>query len=224
MRPVDAEQHRTGRLRRTLPNLVSLIQETGSLVLAEGIETRDQALLAMDADVDFVQGFYFARPSQAIDPEQVDRLSMLGEITHHFETAINVEERLEADRINPYSDAFREAIERIDRGEHPRQATHSLMAMPLMARFYILDDRGEESMHLDGRPQGNRQLNHAGPIADTSGGTWYRRQYFRSAMAEPQRLQTSRPYLSSSGAYMCVTLSMACGQPPAQVICCDIHC
>lgn len=219
---VEAEQHRTGRLRQMLPNLVSLIHEAGSLVLAEGIENREQALLAMDADIDFVQGFYFAQPSGEIDQEQIDELSVLGEITQHFETTTAIEERLEADRIAPYSKAFRDAVERIDRGETPRAATRSLRAMPRTARFYILNSRGEQTLHLDGRARRNRQFAHGGPIADTSGGTWHRRQYFRSAMAEPHRLQTSRPYLSSIGAYMCVTLSIARGQPPDQVICCDI--
>ncbi|HET7313405.1 EAL domain-containing protein, partial [Salinisphaera sp.] len=219
---VEAEQHRTGRLRQMLPNLVSLIHEAGCLVLAEGIETREQALLAMDADIDFVQGFYFAPPSRDIDHDPVGGLPLLGEITRHFETATTIEERLEADRIAPYADAFRDVMERIDQGENPDTAARALMAMPRAARFYILNERGEEIMHLDGRSLRARRIFHAGPINDTSGGTWHRRQYFRAAMAEPHRLQTSRPYLSSSGAYMCVTLSVARGRPPEQVMCCDI--
>ncbi|MGN8197862.1 sensor domain-containing phosphodiesterase [Salinisphaera sp. RV14] len=219
---VEAEQHRTGRLRQMLPNLVSLIHEAGSLVLAEGIETREQALLAMDADVDFVQGFYFARPSREIDHLRIDGLPILSDITRHFETTATIEERIEADRIAPYADAFRDAIERIGRGEAPHAAARQLMTMPRAARFYILDERGEQIMHVDGRSLRTRRIFHAGPITDTSGGTWYRRQYFRAAMAEPHRLQTSRPYLSSTGAYMCVTLSIARGRPPEQVLCCDI--
>lgn len=220
---VEAEQHRTGRLRQMLPNLVSLIHEAGSLVLAEGIETREQALLAMDADVDFVQGFYFAHPAAEIDREHIDELPLLDEITRHFETATTIEERLEADRIAPYAEAFRDVIEHISQGMDALAAARTLMTMPRAARFYILNERGEEIMHVNGRALRTRRVLHAGPITDTSGGTWYRRQYFRAAMAEPHRLQTSRPYLSSTGAYMCVTLSIARGRPPDQVVCCDIE-
>ncbi|MES1938274.1 sensor domain-containing phosphodiesterase [Salinisphaera hydrothermalis] len=219
---VEAEQHRTGRLRQMLPNLVSLIHEAGSLVLAEGIETREQALLAMDADIDFVQGFYFAKPTREIDHTRIDGLPIFGEISQHFETTSTIQERLEADRIAPYSDAFRDAIERIAGGESPQEATRALMNMPRAARFYMLNARGEQLMHVDGRSLRTRRIFHAGPITDTSGGTWSRRQYFRAAMAEPQRLQTSRPYLSSTGAYMCVTLSIAQGNPPERVVCFDI--
>lgn len=220
---VEAEQHRTGRLRQTLPNLVSLIHESGCLVLAEGIETREQALLAMDSDIDFVQGFYFARPSPTIDRQNMDNSPTLNAITQHFVTTATIEERLEADRTAPYIDAFRTAIEKIGQGVEPHLAARRLMTMPRTARFYILNDRGEEIMHVDGSSlRGNHRLAHAAPITDTAGGTWYRRQYFRAAMAEPHRLQTSRPYLSSTGAYMCVTLSLADSNPPERVICCDI--
>ncbi|MCG5548729.1 EAL domain-containing protein [Halorhodospira halochloris] len=55
------EEHAEGQ-RRILNNLVALIHEAGSLVVLEGVETEHQALTALYPDVDFVQGFFFARP------------------------------------------------------------------------------------------------------------------------------------------------------------------
>jgi EAL domain-containing protein (putative c-di-GMP-specific phosphodiesterase class I) len=51
------------RRARLLARLVPLLRETGALVLVEGVETQDEALLAMECDADFLQGFYFARPA-----------------------------------------------------------------------------------------------------------------------------------------------------------------
>ena len=51
------------RTRRALPNLVKLLHESGCLVLMEGIELESEAVVAMGAGVDMVQGYYFARPS-----------------------------------------------------------------------------------------------------------------------------------------------------------------
>ena len=51
------------RIRNLLPAIVDLLHQAGSLVLMEGIETMEQAMIAMDCDVDFVQGFFFAEPS-----------------------------------------------------------------------------------------------------------------------------------------------------------------
>ncbi|MFM0210016.1 EAL domain-containing protein [Paraburkholderia sediminicola] len=52
------------RRARLLAKLVSLLRETGALVLVEGVETQDQALLALECDADLVQGFYFGRPGR----------------------------------------------------------------------------------------------------------------------------------------------------------------
>ena len=53
--------------RRTLVSLVSLLHETGCLVLLEGVETKDHATICLESGVDFVQGFYFARPQRRPD-------------------------------------------------------------------------------------------------------------------------------------------------------------
>jgi len=45
--------------RQALPQAVSMLHEMGTLVLMEGLESEDQALLAIDADADFASGFFF---------------------------------------------------------------------------------------------------------------------------------------------------------------------
>lgn len=62
------EATREPRVRRILPGLVALLHEAGCLVVMEGIEDEHQALIAMEMDVDFVQGFYFGFPVAKIDP------------------------------------------------------------------------------------------------------------------------------------------------------------
>ena len=47
------------RTRRSLPHAVSLLHEMGTLVLMEGLESEDHALLAIDADADFGSGYHF---------------------------------------------------------------------------------------------------------------------------------------------------------------------
>lgn len=57
------------RARRILPKLIEIIHELDAQVVCEGIETLDQHTLAIDADADLVQGYYYARPSPLlIDP------------------------------------------------------------------------------------------------------------------------------------------------------------
>jgi len=66
-RQVLLEASKSIRSQSILRNLTRLIQQSGSICLLEGIETKEQAMLAMDVGVDLVQGFYFAKPSAEFD-------------------------------------------------------------------------------------------------------------------------------------------------------------
>lgn len=219
---VEAEQHRTSRLRRILPNLVSLMHEAGSLVLCEGVETEAQAMVALESDVDFVQGFYFGRPRDHIDEANSAAGEQLADLTAHYVTTATVQESLETQQLAPYIEAFRDALGRLATTQDLAGAARSLVDLPRTARVYLLDWRGEEISHVNARHITPLQQLRMAPIADSRGGVWYRRQYFRAAVNEPDRLQISRPYLSSTGGYMCVTLSIAVNGPEGRVACCDV--
>ena len=46
-----------------LKGIILIAKEVGSRVVAEGIENEEEATLLSRHEVDFVQGYYFARPS-----------------------------------------------------------------------------------------------------------------------------------------------------------------
>jgi EAL domain-containing protein (putative c-di-GMP-specific phosphodiesterase class I) len=52
--------------RRMLAGIVSVLQDGGATVCVEGIETEDQALCAIDAGADMLQGYYFSRPAESL--------------------------------------------------------------------------------------------------------------------------------------------------------------
>lgn len=58
------------RARRILPKLVDIVHDLGAIVVCEGVETVPQHQIAVDAGVDLLQGFYYARPA----PDLVDNL------------------------------------------------------------------------------------------------------------------------------------------------------
>jgi EAL domain-containing protein (putative c-di-GMP-specific phosphodiesterase class I) len=63
-RSVIAAAMRDARDRQMLPRAVSMLHGLGALVMMEGIETRDEALAAIDADADLAGGFYFGAPQE----------------------------------------------------------------------------------------------------------------------------------------------------------------
>jgi EAL domain-containing protein (putative c-di-GMP-specific phosphodiesterase class I) len=54
-------------VRKTLLHAVSLLHEMGTLVLLEGVESKAEALMAIETDADFASGFYFGQPYEDVD-------------------------------------------------------------------------------------------------------------------------------------------------------------
>ncbi len=48
--------------QETARSLVNLSHKTGALIIAEGVETEDEAVKCMDLNFDIFQGYYFSRP------------------------------------------------------------------------------------------------------------------------------------------------------------------
>ena len=207
-------------VRRLLPRLVSMIHESGSLALMEGIETEDQALIAMDAGFDFVQGYYFGRPAEQIGPLE----GVLTDICDRFRNFSDQENKRYRFELQCIEDVFKRASWLIVDGQTMEQACQGLLEQPKVERCYLLDIDGYQ---LGANLAASRRLRppdpRFAPLADASGAIWSRKPYFRRAVEAPGQVQISRPYLSITGANMCVTFSVMLdtGNGP-RVFCLDL--
>lgn len=194
------------RVRRMLPRLVDLLHETGAMVLLEGIETQEQALIAMDADVDFGQGYYFAYPG--VTP--VADTQALADCMHALWNAhdARTESRTHArhDAMNPYVEAIDHAARLVASGADNEVAAHRYLQLPLAQCFYVLDHEGHQVGKNLNAPSGNGSqiLLELGRMP---GARWSRRQYFKRAVAAQGRPQVTRPYASLTTGRICVTVS-----------------
>ncbi|GAB7564687.1 EAL domain-containing protein [Methylobacillus methanolivorans] len=192
--------------RRLLPGIVSLIHEAGSLVLIEGIETLEEAMVAMETDVDLVQGHYFGMPAHTLDESHSE-----GKILSLFEryqasSALDSTQKC----LAYYRSAFVQAVAQLQAGKVQEQAFGELLGLRGADRCYILDQQGvqlgasclaDSARHVTDRCYQ--------PLADGRGAVWLRRPYLRRALQNPGSLQMTRPYLSIATGKLCVTLSMA---------------
>lgn len=213
------------KARKILNGIVSLLHQSGCLVLLEGVENRDQALIAIDAGVDFVQGYYFCQPSTELRP------------LTQIQTQVNFDQLLEAYKqrrrltqdpnrrlISFFEKFFRKTIERLCAGANMHQACLELLNQPDVSRCYLVDARGIQVEETLISKTGLRyQDPRFRPLQSTTSADWYRQQYLRHALAQPEILQATAPYLCVSGAYMCVTLSLGFYlNGELRVLCCDI--
>lgn len=210
-------------VRRVLPGLVSLLHEAECLVVLEGIEDEEQAIVALECDADLVQGFYFGEPSVGrLDSGLLRR--RLDDSGRKFRGL--VADKTARDRVcmEEYTSAFVACGARLQQGMGLRGAADGLFRMDGVERVYLLDADGVQRGHNveSGRARSSRDRRFD-PCADVAGANWFRRPYFRRAIRQPNAVQVSRPYLSVRDAKTCVTLSLGIFQEgQLRVLCADV--
>ncbi len=211
------------KIRDLFPGIVSLLHQAGSLVLIEGIETEEQAIIAMDSDADFVQGYYFAKPLECF--------SEIKGYSFPFDSLFDTYKRMSAEReeMGQYNVALQKklilkVIEELKQGESFEVASSTLKEEESVIRCYLLLP--------DGRQIGNTVLSKRGldgvdprfkPLEDAKSADWFRRHYLSRAIMHPDQIQVTRPYLSITGGHMCTTMSIMFDSPEGnRVFCCDL--
>ncbi len=207
---------------RILTNLVDLIREAGALVLMEGVETEQEARIAMEAGADLVQGYYFSRPRAHWDQKDLQS-PVLNQLFDNYwlarqQVGCRVKEVLDLVGMQ-----LRRASVALGAGLPATAACQSLLQLARVERCFLLDDQGYQiSANLESRSRGPADVRFA-PLFDTEGAAWCRRSYFQQAIQSLGEVQISRPYRSISGGNLCVTLSIAFDQKGQQrVLCCDV--
>lgn len=219
-----AEAARDPVARRSLSGITGLLHETGALVLAEGVETEAEALVAVQAEIDLLQGYYFQKPEIGFS-STADALARMESLRGALSRECGDHEAEFQESLKPYLEAFEEAARRIGEGCPPEAAFEALLRLRSVVRGFVLDASGAQSGPNITAPScaALRDVRHQ-PLADARGANWMHRHYFRRALARPDRTQIGRPYLSLTDPGLCLTLSRAVllGGRLA-VVCCDLE-
>ncbi len=218
----QASEH--SHIERVLPGLVSLLHESGQLVLMGGLTTERDALIALECDVDFVQGTFFAGPSvEPVKPETAT--GTMDALSAALRRRVAMREQEQNARLATYVRALEKASAGIVAGESIAHAAAPLLALPETARCFLLDASGRQigdNVVPSGRV--SRRAKRFSPLLHSEGASWERRPYFIDAVREPGQAHLTAPYLSINEAHLCVTASIAAQAPHGlQVLCADIN-
>jgi EAL domain-containing protein (putative c-di-GMP-specific phosphodiesterase class I) len=194
------------QVRRFLVQMVQMLHETGALVLVEGIETSHEAYIALEADVDFVQGFYFARPGPSLFETALGNAAIDG-LWQEFDQKWRREKGDYQEIVAPYINAIGYAAVLLSACRSFEESSASFLALPLADFCYLLDAAGQQigtNRYAQEHPACDLRF---APVADARAARWARRPYFRRSLESIGKVQVTRPYLSISTARLCVTLS-----------------
>lgn len=223
-RSIIARASKVNTIRRMLPGIVSLLHQSGVLVLIEGIETEDQAMMAMESNADFVQGFFFAKPVIPFNGGQGPPHYAFEHLFHKYKSKVTLLEEKEKTKFDHYSSLFFEATKAIGEGVHVEKACSKILSDPSVHRCYLLMPTGiQVGETLIPKHHQNKGDLRFKPLENANNADWFGRHYLGRALAFPDQLQITRPHLSPGGGHTCVTLSMMFQTATGgQVLCCDL--
>ncbi len=211
-------------------SLVGLARKIGALIVAEGIETDQEAGVALEMGVDMAQGYYFAQPQRhdLISDASVER--HLIQLTSSYKD--KVIQRLNVRRFNlrKYEMMTREIQAELSKtsAEHFEAKLQGLVRFfPLVEGFYVLDENG---FQLTETVFGDRQLFHKNrmifsPV--TKGSDHTLRDYFYMLTEGGLKKITyiTDSYISMASGSLCVTFSriFKSTENKSYVLCVDIN-
>ncbi len=180
-------------------------------------------MIAIDAGVDFVQGFYFCRPCTDL-AQLCNAHTDFDQLLQDYKACHQIKRDPTRQLVDFFGRDFHKATEQLQNGATMALACTTLLAHHTVSRCYLADDKGVQIDDTLISDTGTRSLDlRFKPLESTSKADWYRQQYLRQALAQPGNLHVTAPYLCVTGAYMCVTLSLCFTHgSELRVLCCDI--
>lgn len=211
------------KVERILTGIVSLIHETGSLVVIEGVENEKEAMVAISSNADMVQGFYFAKPDKQLKRDQTfaSKLKDLLQRQHNVRSQYN---RKLQYHFEAFKHRYNAEIEALKQQTPFDQCGASVFEDERAVRCYLLNEQGFQIGKSLYSPKYTARLDiRFTPLLAGENANWSHRHYHYRAIQNPGVTQVSRPYLSVAGSHMCVTVSQAVQIDGAlYVLCCDL--
>jgi len=209
--------------RRMFAGIVSLLHEAGALVCVEGVETEAEALCAIDANADMMQGYLFAPPAAALPAVDACR-HVFTRLFAGFHAEATEQRHRRRDLLRPYLAALDGAVGAIVAGDSYEASVRPLLRLDCTQRCYLIAGDGSQlGSNLEAERNASARDPRLAPMQPRGGTSWQTKPYFRRAVDAPGHIQITRPYLSVTGPRQCVTLSLAyVTEGGLRVLCADL--
>ncbi len=149
------------------------------------------------------------------------------QLCEQFKRVSAEESAAQQDRVAGHLAGFVQCVSAVRSGVPFESACAGFVTWTGVTRCYLLDQDAVQISENLTPPSGVSKTDARFlPLEDVAGARWFRRHYFRRAIADPGKVHMSRPYLSLTGTGMCVTLAIGVrtGGGALQVLRCDLDC
>ncbi|MFM0739828.1 EAL domain-containing protein [Paraburkholderia xenovorans] len=204
-----------------ISHLIAMLHQSGTLVLAEGVETDEELMILMQADVDFVQGFWLGQPKGSVKEACAKVPAMIESMWSKFADYERAHARHQRLGFEGFAEAVLAAVDAFKAGGDLRQAAQQVWHLREARRVFITDGQGEQtqpSITAASVPPPPLRL---APLYMNSNSNWSRRAYFKHALAAPGRVAMMGPHYSLADGQDCYTAAIAFEHNGTHVLCVD---
>ena len=127
--------------------LITLAHKTGSLILAEGIETPEEALYLVEAGVDLVQGYYFARPAPMVGQDEAGPRERMESVFVRYKEKILQDHNVKRFNLRKYELMTREIQAELSKNagkEFDQVLAQMVHYFPLVECLYVINEKGAQ--------------------------------------------------------------------------------
>jgi EAL domain-containing protein (putative c-di-GMP-specific phosphodiesterase class I)/DNA-binding NarL/FixJ family response regulator len=204
---IQKEHHQ----QEVFKSVVKLAHGIGAMTIAEGVETEDELMLALQLGTDMIQGFYFSKPGEIGKGLWADCRGKIHQATKKFRSYISGHINAKRTHYGHYDEMIRRMTDEMS-AMTPKQYNAKLKGLlgrhPEVERLFVLDDSGAQLSHIVGKKRSSpaltaflrpsrRGINH-------SAMDYY---YYHIESGFQRNTFVTEPFLSTDTGARCVTVS-----------------
>src|SRR6201996_1162453 len=125
-------------------HLITMLHQSGTMVLAEGVETEDELMTLMQADVDFIQGYWFGQPKASIQVATARVPELIEQMWQRFESYERSHSRYQRPGFEGFTEAVLAGAALYMQTGDLEEAAKPVFLLPDARRVFVLSDRGEQ--------------------------------------------------------------------------------
>jgi EAL domain-containing protein (putative c-di-GMP-specific phosphodiesterase class I) len=226
---IDSDYHKRGAVK----SLVDLGQKIGALVVAEGVETEDEAMVSLELGADLLQGYLLGRPcpvgSMHRPPlttaqERVEQLAK--RFRRHMAGKIQ-ERKLQHERFAVVMAQILSHLQGVGPGSFDDVLASIVPGHTAVECAYVLDSSGVQISETICHPKAVRR-EHSSLFRPARRGTDHSlKEYCYVLLDVELRKYTTEPYVSLASGNVCRTISACFGDEPGEntyILCVDVLC
>jgi EAL domain-containing protein (putative c-di-GMP-specific phosphodiesterase class I) len=189
-------------------HLIAMLHQSGTLVLAEGVETDDELMILMQADVDFVQGFWLGQPKGSVQAACARVPALIDSMWRKFAEFERKHARHKQLGFEGFAEAVLAAAGSFSTSGDLTEAARHVFHIPEARRVFVTDAQGEQTLPSICAPAIPPPPQRLAPLLATTRSNWSRRAYFKHALAAPGRVAMMGPHYSLIDGQDCYTAAV----------------